>query len=607
MSSFRILEEVKMVMEELKNLTYLSDTFVGERKIYEDVTPPEKRSGILRIVEGPLAEYGSLNRNKRMYTEQLWDNVLESSYVKEQLSYNTLYGECNHPTDRYEIDFERVSHSIVKLWKVPATNQIYGRIYILDTPFGRILNTLYDAGGIIGYSSRAGGTLHQRKDYIDVDEKTYNFITFDAVPYPSVVSARPGIVSEGAQELVKLPEEVHDKLCKIILESGARNNIAMKDFIYSIDGYDMTRERQLLESSEPVKTETEQGLTETTLSLLKESSSQIDGLKADMMVLKTTNTSLTAENENLKARLNESLEQLTKLGIESKRQESVINESTSSHNDTIAKLEARINELNSVIEDKDLELEEMSNIQEAFKVLQSENAGMRASISNEKEVAESFQSFSTRVEDELKEAYSEISSMVKEAQDKDSEIRSLNESVEDLKSKLSSEMSKVKDLNKEIKSLRSEKTQLVKESKSLDEKSSDIIDNLKEENSRLESKVERLNESIEQLKGELESSVNESKENSVYADSLIEVIAGNYGMSVSTVKSKLHEGFTKDDVYRVCESFSNAVINGVSYDSVAESVTQISDNKENKSTNPVPKVAAMMENAGNRRGIGIIK
>ena len=28
--------------------------------------------------------------------------------------------------------------------------------------------TIYEAGGILGYSSRAGGVLHQRKDYIDV-------------------------------------------------------------------------------------------------------------------------------------------------------------------------------------------------------------------------------------------------------------------------------------------------------------------------------------------------------------------------------------------------------------------------------------------------------
>ena len=56
------------------------------------------------------------------------------------------------------------------MWKVPQSNQIFGEIHILDTPFGRIINTLYEAGGVIGYSSRAGGALHQRKDYIEVDE-----------------------------------------------------------------------------------------------------------------------------------------------------------------------------------------------------------------------------------------------------------------------------------------------------------------------------------------------------------------------------------------------------------------------------------------------------
>lgn len=596
-----------MVMEELKNLTYLSDTFVGERKIYEDVDiEPERRKGVLRTIEGPLAEYGTLNRNKRMYTEQLWDNVLESPYLKEQLSYHTLYGECNHPQDRYEIDFERVSHSIEKMWKVPATNQIYGRIYILDTPFGRILNTLYDAGGIIGYSSRAGGTLHQRKDHIDVDERTYNFITFDAVPYPSVVSARPDSIMEGVVEPVQLPDEVHDKICKIINESGMSDKTALKDFIYSIQGYDLSKEKKLFEEGEPMISKNEQEISETTLSLLKESSSQIETLKADKMALKTENTSLVAENENLKARLNESLEQLTKLGIETKKQETVINESNASHNDTIAKLESRIEDLKTILEEKDIELEEMSSVKEAFKALQSENAGMKSSVYTEQEVAESFQSYSTKVEGELKEAYSEISSMIKELDEKDNQIQSLTESVEELKSQVSDEKATSEKLQKQLSTIKSEKVQIVRESKEIDSRTSDKIEELEEENSKLSEMIKRLNESVDSLTEDLNKSVNESTTNSVYADSLIEVIAGNYGMSASAVKSKLDEGFTKDDVYRVCESFSNSVINGVSYENISESV--VSNAKANNTSTPTSsRIEEMMLNAGNRRGLGINK
>ena len=224
-------------MQENKEL--ISDVCVFESGSYSDTS--DVKGGVLRRIQGPVAEWGSLNRNSRLYSEQLWDNVLSSSYVKEQLSYHTLYGESGHPQDRYEVDFGRVTHSITNLWKVPEKNQIYATIEILDTPMGRIINTLYEAGGIIGYSSRAGGKLIQKKDHVLVDEKTYNFITFDAVPYPSVISARPSeSLNESTNTKEQLPDDVHEKLCKIILESGASRNEQLKEFIYSIDGYDMS-------------------------------------------------------------------------------------------------------------------------------------------------------------------------------------------------------------------------------------------------------------------------------------------------------------------------------------------------------------------------------
>ena len=189
------------------DIKYTPDVFVAERDVYESSVPETPGvGGILRTIKGPVAGWDTKNRNGRMYSEKLWDNVLDSPYVTEQLRYHTLFGEAGHPQDRYEVDFGRVSHSITEMWKVPSSNQIYATINILDTPLGRIINTLYEAGGVIGYSSRAGGTLHQRKDYIEVDEKSYNFITFDAVPFPSVDFARPQGLNEGTKMVQTLSD-----------------------------------------------------------------------------------------------------------------------------------------------------------------------------------------------------------------------------------------------------------------------------------------------------------------------------------------------------------------------------------------------------------------
>lgn len=64
-------------------MSYLNDTFTFDREVYESTIPEDSNSGILRVIKGPVAEWEKLNRNKRRYSEKLWDNVLDSPYVQE--------------------------------------------------------------------------------------------------------------------------------------------------------------------------------------------------------------------------------------------------------------------------------------------------------------------------------------------------------------------------------------------------------------------------------------------------------------------------------------------------------------------------------------------
>ena len=337
------------------NESLISDTLVCSRDLYEDVHPTEgKTSAILRTIKGPIAEWGGLNRNNRKYSEKLWDNTLESPYLKEQLRYKTLFGEANHPEGRYEVDFARVSHSITEMWKVPASNQIYATINILDTPLGRILNTLYESGSVLGYSTRAGGSLIPRKGYKEVDEKTYNFITVDAVPYPSVESARPGEVLEGAEiSIESLTEEVHDKLCNIIEGCSLAERKVVKDLIYSLENYDLSKEKSLLEgNSSDIDNETS-NLEEATMQLLKESSEQLDKAKLENQTLKATNESLKNENASLRKNLNSSLAKMTNMLSESKSHEMDISNLKLEQDDTIRKLNEKIESLKDDVQDRD--------------------------------------------------------------------------------------------------------------------------------------------------------------------------------------------------------------------------------------------------------------
>ncbi len=371
-------------MGNVDNIEFLSDTYVFDRDIYESTQPDSNSKGILRTITGPIAEWDKLNRNKRKYSERLWDRTLESPYVKEQLRYKTLYGEANHPTDRYEVDFSRVSHSITDMWKVPASNQIYATINILDTPLGRILNTLYEAGGVLGYSTRAGGTLTQKKGYVDVDENTYNFVTVDAVPYPSVESARPPIVEGVEQPTPKkeLSDDIHDKLCEIIKESTSENREVIKSLIYSLESYDLSREISVLDEESSVKNVENEPKEETTMSLLKESSLQIDNLKAENQTLQAAKLALEKENTSLRNNLSSSVASLTKLIDESKNLDTQITESESRFADTIKELRGKISDLEGQLLDKDLEIECLESATIAVKALQYENKELKSSISS---------------------------------------------------------------------------------------------------------------------------------------------------------------------------------------------------------------------------------
>ena len=359
----------------MKEKQIISDINIFDKTLYES-TSPSTVGGVLKVITGPVAEWGSLNRNRRMYSEKLWDRVLDSPYVKEQLSYKTLFGEANHPTDRMEVDFGRVSHSILDMWKVPDRNQIYAKIAIVDTPLGRILNTLYDTGATIGYSSRANGILHNRKDYVEVDENSFSFVTFDAVPYPSVVAARPE-VTEGVllDTEETLSDSVHEKLCTIIKESSDNYREVVKDFILNLKGFDLTKEKNLLEGLNPSDIHDKSSDCPDTIGALTESSFQIHVLQAEKQGLKEENDKLVVENKNLRHNLTESLSKISDLVSHPVVKEPTVHED--SYMNTIHSLKSKVQGLQDELEEKNIVIESLKDSYDACKALEYENRAIK--------------------------------------------------------------------------------------------------------------------------------------------------------------------------------------------------------------------------------------
>ena len=152
----------------------------------------KKPANVLKRIQGVLSDFKS-NRNGRIYPRELWENVLNSDYVKEMIESHGLVGELDHPEERLEISLQNVSHVINDMWI--EGDQVMGTIDILPTPSGKIVSELIDYGTDIGISSRGAGSVGAG-NIVDPD---YQFVTFDFVARPSCEAARLNMIVEGVQ------------------------------------------------------------------------------------------------------------------------------------------------------------------------------------------------------------------------------------------------------------------------------------------------------------------------------------------------------------------------------------------------------------------------
>ena len=169
----------------MKNI--LTESTKSKFKVLE-----HKPANVLKRIQGVLSDFKS-NRNGRIYPRELWENVLNSDYVKEMIESHGLVGELDHSEERLEISLQNVSHVINDMWI--EGDQVVGTIDILPTPSGKIVSELIDYGTDIGISSRGAGSVGPN-NVVDPD---YQFVTFDFVARPSCEAARLNMIVESVQ------------------------------------------------------------------------------------------------------------------------------------------------------------------------------------------------------------------------------------------------------------------------------------------------------------------------------------------------------------------------------------------------------------------------
>jgi hypothetical protein len=161
---------MKLIREEAESIKILKEEKGGKRTLY---------------IEGNFMMANKPNRNNRIYPKDVLKNAV-NVYNENFINAKRAVGELNHNSTP-SIDLTKVSHIITSLQE--KGDYFYGRAKILNTPMGKIAQSLIDEGVVLGVSSRALGSVRPTNEGYNVVGNDLIISTVDIVADPSVGAA----------------------------------------------------------------------------------------------------------------------------------------------------------------------------------------------------------------------------------------------------------------------------------------------------------------------------------------------------------------------------------------------------------------------------------
>ena len=134
-------------------------------------------------MKGVLQKADTLNQNGRVYPLPILEREIRNyqKFIKE----SRALGECDHP-DSSVVELKNASHIIREAYM--DGDICYGSVELLDTPAGKILQSLVESGVTLGISSRGVGSTKSEGDY-QVVQDDFQLICWDFVSEPSTPGA----------------------------------------------------------------------------------------------------------------------------------------------------------------------------------------------------------------------------------------------------------------------------------------------------------------------------------------------------------------------------------------------------------------------------------
>ena len=140
-------------------------------------------------MKGICIQGGIKNANQRVYPVNEIGKAVKTLNDQISSGYSVL-GEVDHPDD-LKINLDRVSHMITEMWMDGPNG--YGKMKILPTPMGKLVETMLQSGVKLGVSSRGSGNMNE---YGSGEVSDFEIITVDVVAQPSAPGAYPTPIYE---------------------------------------------------------------------------------------------------------------------------------------------------------------------------------------------------------------------------------------------------------------------------------------------------------------------------------------------------------------------------------------------------------------------------
>lgn len=168
------------------------------------------------IMKGILQKSDTLNQNGRVYPKTILEREIRNyqKFIRE----NRALGECDHP-ETSVVELKNASHIIREAYM--EGDVVYGTVELLDTPSGKILQSLVESGVTLGISSRGVGSTSSQGGH-QVVQDDFQLICWDFVSEPSTPGAfmmREGVeVTRADLKKVFNRSDRIDRICNEILD-----------------------------------------------------------------------------------------------------------------------------------------------------------------------------------------------------------------------------------------------------------------------------------------------------------------------------------------------------------------------------------------------------